>query len=70
VKQINAFQVDRGFVQAKSARLSAIARGRSLSDADSKAVSDLLSSATEQFVDGNYKGANKKLNGIYPYLSK
>lgn len=70
VKQVNALTVDRAFVQAKSSRLSAIARGRSLSDADAKAVSDLLSSATEQFVDGNYKGANKKLNGIYPYLSK
>ncbi|MBK9036002.1 MAG: hypothetical protein IPL61_32930 [Myxococcales bacterium] len=70
VKQINALQVDRAFVQSKSARLSAIARGKSLSDSDTKAVSDLLSSATELFVDGNYKGANKKLNGIYPYLSR
>ena len=69
-KQVNALVVDRAFVQAKSARLSALAKRRSLSDDDNKAVSDLLASATELFVDGNYKGANKKLNGIYPYLSK
>ena len=63
LKQVNALNVDRAFVQAKSGRLS-------LSDDDSKAVSELLGSATELFVDGNYKGANKKLNSIYPYLSK
>lgn len=70
LKQVNALTVDRAFVQAKSARLSALAKKRSLSDDDNKSVSELLGSATELFVDGNYKGANKKLNSIYPYLSR
>ena len=70
LKQVNALNVDRAFVQAKSGRLSALAKRKSLSDDDNKAVSELLGSATELFVDGNYKGANKKLNSIYPYLSK
>ena len=70
LKQVNALTVDRAFVQAKSARLSALAKKKSLSDDDNKSVSELLGAATELFVDGNYKGANKKLNSIYPYLSK
>ncbi|MEZ4403483.1 MAG: hypothetical protein R3B06_25885 [Kofleriaceae bacterium] len=69
-KQVSALKVDRDFVQAKSARLSAIAKRRQLSDGDTKAVSELLGSATEMFVDGNYAGANKKLNAIYPYLNR
>lgn len=69
-RQVQAMQVDREFVQAKSARLSAVAKRKTLSDADTKTVSDLLSSATELFVDGNYKGANKKLNAIWPVLNR
>jgi|GEM_PF-2795963 len=68
-KQIAAMTVDREFVQAKSARMSAVAKRKSLSDGDTKQVSDLLASATELFVDGNYKGANKKLNSIWPVLN-
>ena len=68
-KQVAAMQVDREFVQAKSHRLSAVAKRKSLSDSETKQVSDLLASATELFVDGNYKGANKKLNSIWPLLN-
>lgn len=69
-RQVKGLDVDRDFVQAKSYRLSALAKRRSLSDGDQKAVSELLGSATELFVDGKYGAANKKLNAIYPYLSK
>lgn len=68
-KQVTAMQIDREFVQAKSNRMSAVAKRKTLSDAEAKQVSDLLASATELFVDGNYRGANKKLNSIWPVLN-
>lgn len=69
-RQVKGLDVDKDFVQAKSYRLSALAKRKSLSDADQKSVSDLLGTATELFVDGKYAAANKKLNAIYPYLSR
>lgn len=68
-RQVQGITVDREFVQAKSNRLSAVAKRKQLSDSETKQVSDLLSAATELFVDGNYKGANKKLNSIWPVLN-
>ena len=34
-----------------------------------KSVDDLFSDATSRFVDGDYKGANKKLNQIWSAIN-
>jgi hypothetical protein len=63
-KTVSSLPIDRGFIQAKSARLSALVKARKLDDATRRQVDGWFADATTQFVDGDYKGANKKLNQI------
>jgi hypothetical protein len=62
---VDAIKVDRGFVQGKIGRLSKRMQGKKLDDAKQKEVEDLFSDATSKYGDGDYVGANKKLNQIY-----
>jgi len=62
---VSAQKIDRTFISAKIARLSAAMKGRKLSDADQKEVDALFRDATAKYGDGDYSGANKKLNAIY-----
>ena len=68
-KTVSVLPIDRAFIQAKSARISAAAKGKQLDAAAQKQVDDLLTDATSRFVDGDYKGANKKLNAIWSAIN-
>ena len=60
--------IDRPFIQAKSGRVSALVKARKFDAATQQQVDGWFADATNQFVDGDYKGANKKLNQIWGVL--
>jgi hypothetical protein len=62
---IDAIKIDRGFVSTKIARLSARMKGASLDPGKQKQVDDLFVDATTKYGDGDFAGANRKLNQIY-----
>lgn len=68
-KTVSVLPIDKNFIQAKSARISAAAKGKSLAGGTQKQVDDLFADATSRFVDGDYKGANKKLNAIWSAIN-
>jgi hypothetical protein len=68
-KTVSVLPIDKNFIQAKSARISAAAKGKTLDGGTQKQVDDLFSDATSKFVDGDYKGANKKLNAIWSSIN-
>lgn len=62
---VEAIKVDRNFISQKISRLSKKMSGRTLDDKLQKEVDDLFRDATAKYGDGDYSGANKKLNQIY-----
>ncbi|KAB2907017.1 MAG: hypothetical protein F9K40_05510 [Kofleriaceae bacterium] len=68
-KTVSVLPIDRNFIQAKSARISAAAKGKTLDGRAQKQVDELFADATSRFVDGDYKGANKKLNAIWSAIN-
>jgi hypothetical protein len=68
-KTVSVLPIDKAFIQAKSSRISAVAKGKTLDGGVQKSVDDLFSDATSRFVDGDYKGANKKLNQIWSAIN-
>jgi hypothetical protein len=58
-------KIDRGFISGKINRLSKRMSGRTLDAKVQKEVDDLFRDATAKYGDGDYSGANKKLNQIY-----
>jgi hypothetical protein len=68
-KTVSVLPIDKSFIQAKSARISAAAKGKTLDGGTQKSVDDLFGDATSRFVDGDYKGANKKLNQIWSAIN-
>ena len=68
-KTVSVLPIDKAFIQAKSARISAAAKGKTLEGNVQKSVDDLFADATSRFVDGDYKGANKKLNAIWSAIN-
>lgn len=63
-KTVSSMPIDRPFIQGKSARISAQVKAKKLDAAAQKQVDGWFTEATGLFVDGDYKGANKKLNQI------
>jgi len=62
---VDAQKIDRNFISTKINRLSTAMKGRKLDDAKQKEVDDLFREATAKYGDGDYAGANKKLNAIW-----
>ena len=62
---VEGIKIDRTFISGKIARLSAAMKGRTLDDKKQKEVDDLFREATAKYGDGDYSGANKKLNAIW-----
>ena len=62
---VEAIKVDRNFISQKISRLSKKMSGRTLDEKVQKEVDDLFRDATAKYGDGDYSGANKKLNQIY-----
>jgi chromosome segregation ATPase len=62
---VDTMKIDRAFISAKIGRLSARMKGQSLGADKQKQVDDLFSDATAKYGDGDFAGANRKLNQIY-----
>lgn len=67
-KTVSSLAIDRPFIQAKSARISALLKAKKVDPAVQQQVDGWFADATNQFVDADYKGANKKLNQIWGAL--
>ena len=62
---VEAQKIDRNFIAAKISRLSKAMSGKKLDDGKRQEVEDLFADATAKYGDGDYAGANKKLNQIW-----
>jgi len=62
---VDGLRIDRAFISAKIGRLSAKMKGTTLDGGKQKQVDDLFSDATAKYGDGDFAGANRKLNQIY-----
>src|SRR5262245_19310250 len=62
---VDTLKIDRAFISAKIGRLSARMKGTTLDAGKQKQVDDLFGDATAKYGDGDFGGANRKLNQIY-----
>jgi hypothetical protein len=62
---VDSLRIDRAFISAKIGRLSARMKGTTLDGGKQKQVDDLFADATAKYGDGDFAGANRKLNQIY-----
>ncbi len=62
---VDSLKIDRAFISAKIGRLSAHMKGATLDAGKQKQVDDLFSDATARYGDGDFSGANRKLDQIY-----
>jgi chromosome segregation ATPase len=62
---VDSLKIDRAFISAKIGRLSARMKGTTLDAGKQKQVDDLFADATAKYGDGDFAGANRKLNQIY-----
>jgi hypothetical protein len=65
---VEEIKIDRSFISAKMARLSAAMRGRKLEGSDRKTVEDLFQEATANYGDGKFPQANSKINKLFALL--
>ena len=65
---VEEIKIDRSFISAKMARLSATMRGKKLDGGDKKTVEDLFQEATANYGDGKFPQANSKINRLFALL--
>ena len=65
---VEEIKIDRSFISAKMARLSAAMHGKKLEGGDRKAVEDLFQEATANYGDGKFPQANTKINRLFALL--
>ncbi len=65
---IEEIKIDRNFISAKMARLSAAMHGKKLEGGDRKTVEDLFQEATANYGDGKFPQANTKINRLFALL--
>lgn len=70
VATIEAITVNRQFIQAKTARLSAQAKGMKLDEATNKQIADGLGDVMQKYNDGDFGAANRRLNQLAGILAK
>jgi hypothetical protein len=63
-------RVDRAFIAAKIGRLSAAMKGRTLEAGGQKEVDAHFKDATERYGNGDFTGANRKLNQIWRAIDR
>ena len=68
LQNVEAIKIDKGFVAAKIARLNRVMKQKKLDDATSKQVLDLFNEVGEKYNDGDFTGANKRLQEISKLL--
>jgi chromosome segregation ATPase len=61
---VDGVRIDRAFISAKIGRLSQRMKGVKLDDGKQKQVDQLFADATSRYGDGDFAGANRKLNQI------
>lgn len=64
VASVDAIQVNRAFIQAKMARLSAQVKRAKLDEATNKELADILGDVMQKYNDGDFSAANKRLNAL------
>ncbi|MDB4970004.1 MAG: hypothetical protein JWN44_5693 [Myxococcales bacterium] len=65
---VEEIRIDRSFISAKMARLSAAMRGKKLEGGDRKTVEELFQEATSNYGDGKFPQANLKINKLFALL--
>jgi len=65
---VEEIKIDRSFISAKMARLSAAMRGKKLDGGDKRTVEDLFQEATANYGDGKFPQANAKINRLFALL--
>jgi DNA repair exonuclease SbcCD ATPase subunit len=63
-QNVDQIKIDKGFVSAKIARLNRVMKQKKLDDATSKQVLDLFNEVGDKYNDGDFTGANKRLQTI------
>jgi hypothetical protein len=64
VATVDAIQINRAFIQAKMARMSAQAKQAKLDEATNKELADILGDVMQKYNDGDFAAANKRLNAL------
>jgi DNA repair exonuclease SbcCD ATPase subunit len=64
LQNVDAIKIDKGFVSQKIARLNRVMKAKKLDDATGKQVLDLFNEVGEKYNDGDFTGANRRLNAI------
>jgi hypothetical protein len=70
VGTVEAIAINRQFIQAKTARLSAQAKGTKLDEATNKQLADILGDVMQKYNDGDFGAANRRLNQLASTLAK
>jgi hypothetical protein len=70
VATVDGIAVNRQFIQAKTARLSAQAKGMKLDEGTNKQVADGLGDVMQKYNDGDFGAANRRLNALASILAK
>jgi hypothetical protein len=70
VGTVEAIVVNRQFIQAKTSRLSAQAKGMKLDESTNKQLADILGDVMQKYNDGDFSAANRRLNQLASTLAK
>lgn len=70
VATVDALTVNRAFIQAKMARISAQVKSAKLDDATNKELAEILGDVMQKYNDGDFAAANRRLNQVAAILAK
>lgn len=70
VATVDAITINRAFIQAKTARLSAQVKSTKVDEATNKQLADILGDVMQRYNDGDFGAANKRLNQLALMLAK
>jgi len=68
VATVEAAKIDRAFIQAKTARLSAQVKASRLDESTNQQLAGVLSDVMQKYNDGNFAAANQRLNQLAALL--
>lgn len=69
VATIDAIQVNRAFIQQKTARLSAQVKNTKVDETTNKQLADILGDVMQKYNDGDFAAANRRLNSLASKLA-
>jgi hypothetical protein len=64
LQNVEAIQINRQFIQAKTARLSQQVKSSKVDEATTQQLSSILSDVMQKYNDGDFTSANKRLNDL------